>query len=477
MFIGRQEELQFLEHHYAAAGGQLVVLYGRRRIGKTELLRKFCEGKEHIFYSCTEIPDAQQLASFSERLLSAGLPAARYIRQFSDWESALRSLPELPFSGKKLIVIDEFPYMVKSAPSLPSLLQKLWDESLRHQNILLILCGSSMSFMEKEILSEKNPLYGRASGILKMNEMDFYDAAQFFPRYTPIEKITAYAVLGGTPHYLRQFDDTLSIGENIIRSILTRGSILYSEVEFLLRQELRETAVYNAIIEAVALGNTRLNDLYAKTQIEKNKLSVYLKNMIALGILQREFPVTAGVKERAASQRGLYQVVDPFFRFWYAFVFPYLSELEAGDSLGIWQHAIEPELDSFVSRPFEEICRQFLRRLNKQDALPFHFTRIGRWWNKTDELDIMASDAHSHQFLLGECKYKNSAFSLSDWEKTQHKFSQRNAALYYFLFSRSGFTESLAAEAARQNISLKTADDIVNGACSQAPAPSISVSL
>lgn len=463
MFIGRTEELQFLTDRYNTKNGQLVILYGRRRVGKTETLRKFCEDKPHVFYACTESPDEQQLTAFSERMLQKGLPASQYIKQFSSWTQALENISELPGESKKLLIIDEFPYMVKGNPAIPSILQNLWDEKLKNENVMVVLCGSAMSFIEKDILAEKNPLYGRATGILKMNEMNFYEAIQFVPNYDPFDKIATYAVLGGIPHYLKQFDDRLTLDENIRRNILSRGSILYSEVEFLMRQELRETAVYNAIIEAIAMGNTKMNDIYQKTQIEKNKLSVYLKNLIELGILCREFPVEDGIKQQANIQRGLYQVTDNFFRFWYAFVFTNLSELETGDAEGIWRYVVEPELNRYISHVFENICRQYLRRENRKNALPFRFTKIGRWWNKTDELDIMATDAKKEHFLLGECKYTNNPFSLDNLKKMQAKFTpkSKNSQVYYWLFSKNGFTEDVIHIAAVQGIRTVTADQLV----------------
>ena len=464
MFIGRQEELKFLEERYATNMGQLIVLYGRRRVGKTETLRKFCEGKPHVFYSCVECPDEQQLVSYSSRILQTGLPASKYISSFSDWEQALESVTEFPQEGKKLLVIDEFPYMVHGNRSIPSILQKLWDTKLKNKNIMIILCGSALSFIEKEILAEKNPLYGRATGILKMNEMSFFDAIQFVPQYDATDKIATYAILGGIPHYLKQFDDSLTLAENIQRNILTRGSILYSEVEFLLRQELRETSTYNAIIEAIALGNTKLNGIFQKTQIDKNKLSAYLKNLIDLGILCREFSVDAGVKEYANVQRGLYQVTDKFFRFWYAFVFPNLSELEAGDQEGVWSYIVKPELDNYVSYVFEEVCREYLRDQNKKQLLPFHFAKIGRWWNKTDELDVMAIDKEKKQYIIGECKYKNSAFALSDLKKMQKKFVPKalDTTMYYWLFSKNGFTQEVLGEAEKQGVHTVTAEELVS---------------
>ncbi len=462
MFIGRKHELDFLEDKYRSPGGQLVVLYGRRRIGKTETLRKFCAGKEHVFYSCTECTDEQQLRSFSSRMLAKNIPAAKYVNTFSNWEQALSSVNDLPGSGKKLLVIDEFPYMVKNNSTIPSVFQNLWDSSMKNEDLMIVLCGSAMSFIEKEILAEKNPLYGRETGILKMNAMSFYEAIQFFPDYSNLEKITAYAILGGIPHYLKQFDQSKPLEENIKQNILQRGSILYSEVEFLMRQELRETTVYNTIIEAVALGNTKLNGIFQKTQIEKSKLTAYLKNLIDLGIVQREFPVSDGIKEQANVQRGLYQITDNFFCFWYAFVFPNISELEAGDVDGIYEYAIKPALEQYTSRIYENICREYLRRLNRQNDLPFRFTRIGRWWDKNNELDIMATDQDNDYFLLGECKFKNASLDLADMNVALAKFKpkKKTAKVFYYLFSKSGYSSDVQKAARQQDVHLVGIDEL-----------------
>ncbi len=465
MFIGRQEELQFLEEKYQSKEGQLIVIYGRRRIGKTETIKKFCENKKHIFYTCVECPDEQQLKGFSLRMLQTGMEASKYIKSFSDWEQAIKSILDVPGEGKKILVIDEFPYMVRGNGSIPSVLQKLWDETLKNENIMIILCGSAMSFIEKEILAEKNPLYGRATGIFKMTEMDFYDAIQFVPNYNAEDKITTYAILGGIPHYLKQFDDNVSLEENIRKKILTKGSILYSEVEFLLRQELRETSIYNIVIEAVALGNTKLNDIYGKTQLEKTKLSVYLKNLMDLGIVNREFSMSDGVKEQANVQRGLYRITDNYFRFWYAFVFPNMSELETGDVRGIYEYMVKPQLDNYTSYIFEDVCKEYLRKKNRKDELPFYFSKIGRWWNKTDELDIMATDYSKKKYILGECKYKNSAFTISDLKSMQGKFVPREMEneVYYWIFSKSGYSKEVVNAAKEEKLNLITMEDIILG--------------
>lgn len=480
MFIGRKQELQFLEDKYNSKGGQLIVLYGRRRVGKTDTLREFCKGKKHIFYSCREVSDRLQLRSFSEKLLKESIPAASYIKEFADWETALKNVLDLPYGDeKKLLIIDEFPYMCRGNESIPSVLQNLWDELFKDENVMIVLCGSAMSFIEKELLAEKNPLYGRATGIYKMEAMSFYDAVQFFPNYTDRDKIIAYSILGGIPHYLRQFDADLTLEENIKRNILTKGCVLYSEVEFLLRQELRETPLYNSIIEAVALGNTKLNDISVKSLVDDtSKTSVYLKNLIELEIIKREFSVDDGMKERANTNRGLYRLTDNFFRFWYAFVFTNYSELESGDADGVFEYAIKPNLHEFASFAFEDVCREYVRKMQRNGKLPFRYQRMGRWWGKTTvrrkdktevqetEIDLLAVSQKADQYLVGECKFKGRPFSFTEYLDTSAKLSQQKekAEFFYYLFSESGFDDNLTAEAEKDNhLTLVGLEDVVSG--------------
>ena len=479
MFIGRKQELQFLEDKYNSKGGQLVVLYGRRRVGKTETLRKFCKGKPHIFYSCREVSDKLQLRSFSRKLLRENIPAASYIKEFSDWEAALKSITELPYdNSKKLLVIDEFPYMFKGNTSIPSILQNLWDEYFKDENVMIVLCGSAMSFIKKELLAEKNPLYGRATGIYKMESMGFYDAAKFFPNYSERDKIIAYAVLGGIPHYLKQFDPNISLEDNIKKNILTKGCALYSEVEFLLRQELRETSLYNSIIEASALGSTKLNEISVKSLIDDtSKTSVYLKNLIELEIVEREFSISEGTKERANTNRGVYRITDNFFRFWYAFVFTNYSELEGGDVDGVFEYAIKPNLHEFASFAFEDVCREYVREMQKANKLPFRYKQMGRSWGKTTvrrkdsteiqetEIDLLAISQNSDKYLVGECKFKGRPFSYGEYLDTAAKLlpQQEKFDFYYYLFSESGFDDKLTAAAeSEKNIVLVDINEIVD---------------
>lgn len=483
MFIGREAELQFFEQKYQAEGGQLIVLYGRRRIGKTETLKKFCENKPHIFFSCRECTDRLQLKTFSEKILKENIPANRYINEFADWDKAFRAILDLPYGDrKKLLVIDEFPYMCKNNLSIPSILQNLWDEILKDSNVMLILCGSAMSFIEKELLSEKSPLYGRATGIYRMTEMGFYDAVKFFPNYSNRDKILIYSILGGIPHYLRQFNQTLSIDENIMQNILTKGCVLYSEVDFLLRQELRETSLYNSLIQAIALGSTRLNDISQKSLVEDvSKTSIYLRNLIQLGIVTREFSVDVKTGEKANKNRGIYRLTDNFFRFWYAFIFTNYSELETGDIEGVYQYGIAPSLHKFASLAFEDVCRQYVQKLQKANKLPFRYAKMGRWFGKTSvrdasskkaikttetEIDILAISPQDKKYLIGECKFKHTPFTYSEYLDTLVKMTPQKAKseFYYALFSESGFDEKIQKEALQNNhLSLYTLNEIVRG--------------
>lgn len=464
MFIGREQELQFLNDKYNETNGQLIVYYGRRRVGKTETLRQFCKDKPHVFFSCRECTDKLQLKNFSEKMLKENIPAAQYISEFVDWNQAFGAVSELSYGDhKKLLVIDEFPYMCKGNESIPSILQNLWDEKLKDSNVMIILCGSAMSFIEKEILAEKNPLYGRATGIYKMREMDFYDAIKFFPDYSMEDKVLAYSVLGGIPHYLKQFNPGKSIEDNIKQNILTRGCALYSEIEFMLRQELRETPLYNSIIEAVALGNTKLGEINDKVMIGNTaKTSVYLKNLIELGIVQREFSVTDGSKEQSKGNRGVYCLTDNFFRFWYAFVFHNYSELEGGDVDGVYQYEIAPKLQEYASVVFEDICREFIRKMQRVGKLPFRYEKIGRWWGRTTvinkngekrseetEIDILAISRKQNACIVGECKYKGHPFEYSEYQDMVKKriVEDNDTSVYYYLFSKSGFDEKIVEEA------------------------------
>ena len=473
LFIGRESELQFLNDAYESDKAEFIVLYGRRRVGKTELLNEFCKDKNAIFYTCREYTDTVQLKSFTEKVKTYNISALDFVDSFSSWEHAFSSVMMLPTDKKKLLIIDEFPYACKANESIPSILQVLWDEKLRHENVMIVLCGSAMSFIERDLLSEKNPLYGRTTGIYKLKPLPFRDAQKFFPDYSTEDKIIAYAILGGIPHYLKQFNKNLSLEDNVKKNVLRRGCTLYNEVEFLIKQELREPAVYNTIIEAIALGNNSFNDILTKTQIEKSKLSVYLKNLIELYIVEKEFPALSKDKAKSNASGGSYVLTDNFFRFWYSFAFRNLTDLENDDADGVWENDIQDSLHHFASKAFEQLSIEYMYALNKAKALPFRVSSASRYWGKTNqivdgktrsvnlEIDILAPDSTKKKVIYGECKFTNEPFDMNEFRNLVSKVFIGDS-VYYYLFSLSGFTDAVENEATENsNIKLIFAHDLI----------------
>lgn len=463
MFYGRKDELAFLEEKYASNRAEFIVIYGRRRIGKTALLREFVKNKNTVFYNATEIPDSMQLNKLSKIIIDHFSPKI-YSTSFEDWEVMFEFIAENTVENEKLVmIIDEFPYIAYSNKSVPSILQKQWDRLLQNKNIMLVLCGSAMSFMENEVLGEKNPLYGRTTGILKLQELDFNDAVQFMGKRSFPEQLSLYSIYSGVPYYLQMIDPKMSVEENIRKNIFSATSVLFNEPEFLLKQELREVSQYNAIVESIANGDTRMNSIYQKTGIAKSKLPYYLNNLIDIGIIKREYPVTMKTKERAKSKSGLYFIDNSFFRFYYAFIYPYLSEIMEGATDLLLKDLVFPRLNEFVSLEYERYSLWKLRLMRQQNQLPLHFIRIGRWWEKDLEIDLVGYDLKGN-YLLGECKWRNQPCGIKVFNelqvKTDHfkkKVNSPNAEIYYVIFSKSGFTEELLKVAKdRNNLKLLT---------------------
>jgi len=355
----------------------------------------------------------------------------------------LRYIFDHLISKMPLIIIDEFPYLCISNPALPSILQKIWDEKGEKSNIFLILCGSYMSFMEKEVLGSKSPLFGRCTGQIALHPLSFEDLKFFFPRYSEEDRVFAYSMLGGTPAYLQRFNDYKTIEQNVKEEILNKNGFLFSEPRFLLIEELREPAIYFSILKAIAFGKTRLNEIVQETGInEPHKVNKYLSVLRELRIIRREVPITEDKPHK--SRKGIYLLNDPFFRFWFRYVLPHMSYLEEGDLNYVWQEKIKPSLNSFTGFIFEDICMQRLKSLNRKNMLPFKVERIGRWWNNKEEIDIVAYD-NQLSFIFGECKWKNKSVGLSELYDLERKADTFFSAgqKYFALFSKSGFSAEL----------------------------------
>ncbi len=451
MFVDRIEELKYLEKLNKEKGARLQIVYGRRRIGKTELLKQFAKGKKHLFFSSDLSSEQEQLRQFTEKIYQLTREPFLETQAFNSWESLLRYVFDHVIQRFPLIVIDEFPYLCLSNNALPSILQKVWDEKAKDAHIFLVLCGSYMSFMEKEILGSKSPLFGRRTGQLVLQPFRFEDLEDFFPNYSKEKRVHAYAVLGGTPAYLQRINDKVNVEKNIKNEILNKNSLLYSEPRFLLMEELREPSIYFSILKAIAFGKTRLNEIVQETGIrDRHKVNKYITVLRELRIVRREVPVTEEKPHK--SRKGIYFLDDPYFRFWFRYVFPNITYLEEGDIDFVWKEKLGPDFDSFVGLIFEDICTQEIKQLNKANKLPFKAESIGRWWDGKDEIDIIALNGKG-SFLFCECKWtakKLGVSVLAELENKATKFSRAKDKNFGF-FSKSGFTRELKELADRRN--------------------------
>jgi AAA+ ATPase superfamily predicted ATPase len=449
MFVNRHRELQLLEERYQSATAEFFVLYGRRRVGKTELLTQFCHNKRHIFFVADLDVEPVLRASFSAAVNAELYGSNAAMAVYSSWPDIFMALASGAQQERLIVVLDEFTYLVDAHPPLASILQRLWDTELVHSKLMIILCASYVGMMEEAVLGYHAPLYGRRTGQYLLEPLEFHDARQFFPNYELVDQVRAYAIFGGIPAYLR----TLSPGQPLLdcvqQSILTRGTFLYDEVRFLLQQELREPRVYFAILEAIAAGRRRANEIAQATGL--TSVSAYLETLQGLRLIERVVPVTESQPHK--SRRGLYRLCDHFFQFWFRFVHPNRTLLERGGAQVALSTQIAPHLDQFTGNTFQAICSQFVWRLGLSNRLPFLPLRVGGWWRANEEIDLIAVGQEA--VLLGECKWSRNLVGVDILRNLERKATLVRTELsdqriYFALFARQGFTPQVEAEASQR---------------------------
>ncbi len=465
MFVDRKAELANLEARYRSGRAELFVLYGRRRVGKTELLRHFCMEKPHVFFIATLSSDLNQLASFSQeiwRFTHADTPPGF---TFPSWESAFRALGELP--GRPVVVLDEFTYLVSGNKAIPSLLQKAWDESLRSSHLFLLLCGSYVGMMEREILGYQAPLYGRRTGSYLLPALDLPAATVFFPAYSPIQQIEAWAVLGGMPYYLSTFSDQSDIFANIRAHVLDSQGMLRREPQLLLMEELREPRNYFSVLRAIAQGATRLNEISQAARVgEVTTTARYLDILQDMRVVSRTVPATENRPDK--SKRGLYRITDAFLRFWFRYVHENQGSLDLDLADAVLTQRVQPTFDQFVSYAFEDAARSHVAQLARENQLGFLPERVGSWWDRAAEVDVVAVSDADRAMLLGECKWSVNPVGTDILDDLQTKTALvdpdgRWPAVSYALFAKSGFTPALVARASAEGVRLVLPDDLVAG--------------
>ena len=451
-FVGREKELADLNELYAQDRFQLFVLYGRRRVGKTTLLNEFCKDKKSIFYSAEQSNDKLNLEKFSAQVF--GFYNESNLEPFSSWTNALSYIDERQANERLVLVIDEFPYLVRKNRALLSEFQHLIDHSLKNGNLFIVLCGSYMGFMEKEVLGSKSPLFGRRTGQLHMKPFDYHDSMKFLENFSAEDKLKLYGAFGGTPLYLQQVAPNKDFEENIKDNFLKITSYLYEEPLLLLRQEVQEPGVYSAIIEAIARGYTKANEISTKIGEDAAKCLKYIKTLCELGIIYKETPFG----EKETSRKTIYGISDFMFRFWYRYVFTNRTLIETGARDAVWLKRIEPDYANYMGTVFERVCKDYLSVKNAKGELPILFTSIGRWWG-TDpatksqvEIDIIAGDGDD--YMIGECKWRGEKLDISVLNDLRHKadvFSKTRNHTWYILFSKSGFTDAVIAESKKDD--------------------------
>lgn len=462
-FYGRERELKELNSLYHRDGFKFVVVYGRRRVGKSTFIQKFIyeDSKPNISFMALEQNDKQNLDGFSAVVINKYSSAKNYLTSFPSWEKAFDYIIEQAGQEKLVIFIDEYPYIANTNASISSIMQKYIDGAFKATNITLILCGSSMSFMETQVLGHKSPLYGRRDMQFKINPFDYYDSAKFCDKWDNEDKAVAYAVTGGIPQYLSKLKSYNSIAEGIKNEFLKKNGSLYEEPRNLLMQELREPAVYNTIIRSIAGGASKLNDISVKAGEDSKKVSKYLSTLMSLHLVKKESPMFNN-QER----NGIYAVSDNMFRFWYKFVIENNLNIESGMSDYVYEKKILPELPDYMGHIFEDICIQFLIRQNTAMQLPFVFDEIGSWWGNNpvkkcqEQIDVVASSKQA--VIFGECKWKKSVGIevLENLRRKADLFKQFNIK-YYYIFTKGYFTQALQDVASNDSsVKLITLNDI-----------------
>ncbi|MBI5749334.1 MAG: ATP-binding protein [Nitrospinae bacterium] len=457
VFINRENELNYLNNEYRGKKSRFVVIYGKRRVGKTGLVKQFFKDIPHIYFLADKAPEKDQLQLLSEKIGLLFNDEFLLSRGFGTWYEFFRYIRN---KGRIAVIIDEFPFLIEANSAIPSIFQKGWDEDLKNSATFLILLGSSIDMMETEVLGYKSPLFGRRTGQLFIEPLTFWNSKKFFPEKFNDEFMYIYSILGGTPAYLLQFEPSMDLWANIKEKILKPQAYLFNEPEFILREELREPRNYFSILKAISMGKTRASEIINETGFEKNVVGKYLSVLAELRIIKRDVPVTEKSYEK--SKKGIYMIDDNFFRFWFNFVFPNKSYIEEGEIEYVIKNKIKSRLDTFTSLTFEDVSRSFVKIGLKKGIM---FNRVGRWWSKDSEIDIVAINEDENSMLFGEAKWSTKKVGMDILTDLKRKSSmvewgKKNRKEYYALFSRKGFTEEVKMIADKEGVFLIGVEEI-----------------
>ncbi|MFI3212314.1 MAG: ATP-binding protein [Eubacteriales bacterium] len=450
-FVDRIDEMNTLQAEYNSPNSNFVVIYGRRRVGKTELISEFLRTHDNgLYFLATEESEQQNKKAFRDMV--ADFTGNELLKSADvDWISIFKQIVKFKQSEKKIIVIDEFQYIGISNGAFPSIIQKAWDTVMKDHRIMFIICGSYISLMKSQALDYGSPLYGRRTAQIKLKQIAFKHYNEFYEQKNSEELIPFYAVTGGVPKYIEMLSFHEEIYLAIEKSILNKQSFLYEEPYFLLQKEVSEIGSYFSLMKAIAFGNHKLSEISSEIGIKSTSITKYMKVLMDLDLIEREVPITEQNPEKSKS--GLYKLTDNYIAFWFKFIYPYRSFLEKGETGFVLNKIKSGFVQNYVSYIYEDVTREKMWELNINGTWEFNFDKLGRYWGaKTGEVDIVAIDSIEKNLIVGECKYTKSEKGLDVLHSLQEKgkilmHMTKAKNVEYIIFSTGGFTKGLLDEA------------------------------
>lgn len=462
MFYCRKNELAKMNRRYKKEQFECIIVYGRRRIGKTALIREFCKDKPTIFFSALVSTEKENLYMLSKAIHELKNPQNNMAApEYHSFDDAFTEIGRLAENERLVFVIDEFPYLANAKKSISSMLQHFIDHHWSKGKLYLILCGSSMSFMEHQVLSHESPLYGRRTGQFKIEPLLYRECVEFHKGLTDEDQALVYGITGGVPHYINKLGVEDSVDEALLENLFDSSGYLFEEPGNLLKQELREPAYYNSIIKSIAEGSTKMNEIATKVGIATGLCTRYIQTLIELGIVKKEIPIT-----EKPGKKGIYLLADSFFRFWYRFVPQNMISIASGRMELVYEQAVKQHLHDYMGLIFEKMCQDYLLYYAKD--LPIILGQIGQWWGtdpkkkKQIQIDIVGESADQKEYIIGSCKFKNEKIGISELRLMQ-EYAQvfgKGYKYHYYIFSKGGFTESLLKEAQNGEVHLVTLADM-----------------
>lgn len=452
MFVDRQKELAFFDHiltRKRPGPAQLILLYGRRRVGKTALLRYWLAENDvpYTYWTAEKEPSGLQRRKLYARIQDIPIRQAPILGSWTElWNAAANILgPQ-----RHILVLDELPYAAETDPAMLSALQHAWDRHFQQSKLVIVLCGSQIKAMEA-LQFHQSPLFGRLTGQWHLQPLSFSTLPEFFPDWSAEERVAVYAIVGGVPAYLNWLDPDLSLVDNIRQVILAEGGMFLAEPTFLLYDEVREPQSYLAVLKAIGLGNHALRDISNHTLIATSHLSAHLSRLQELKMVERRLPATIPPPKRRRSRKGRYHLQDPFFRFYFRFIAPFYDYLPFDTDVVL--DKVKQELRAFVGQTtFEELAQQWVRQQGKAGQLSFIPDSVGSHWSRRVQVDVVAVNWQEHQVLLGECKWGGGTVNRKVIRELIERKTPRllrdlpdtgeDWQVHYAVFSRAGFTNA-----------------------------------